>query len=307
MKLGYNSSFIFYNHTLLGIYLGRMSREEHKYGIFPILEVFGVNRYAMPGTGRRMSSVFPENNLVYFTTEIPAPSAVLMFNKNDWELQSWHRSKKRTFNKAVQYIWPEVTKDRHLFRNQITSGWSSKDFGIVCDGLIAISNLHEIHISMQNKDVCFTYNDSLLDFAEIEKPSKVLLSNGFSILIASRIPNAIRNEWVDKDKKEDVLRAATELTGVEAELNETLNTINRPRLDWVCNLEPKWKDKSKQIVQFYSPDRRETYSAEEVLTEIRINKISKEKEISIWQKWLGDDPTEKKRLQAIIEMIKNRP
>lgn len=185
--------------TLVGINLGADFCAEHEWGIENIRRAYSMND-AAEGVARRQIGRFPAEHVMFDSIK-PKRSRTV-----------WHgllSLRHATDRKYCSFDDDMLSRTglSPLGDDELHGAWDEGSFGfLVKDEVIA----REIHDALANLDICIgLFNgDSRNPFSR----------SGLGLLIASRIPQSVRDRWLESDRDRRSLEEASTNTGIALRL-----------------------------------------------------------------------------------------
>lgn len=195
MKKSPKVNRIIHGNTFVGFSLGADFCAEHEWGIHRLCESFGIVDKGY-GVDRRKIRITPkEGQLILIEKGLSDSFSVLIFAR-PWYVQNIQKNAD---------LPPSLTP---LRKEDSFGAWDNKSFAI---GTYEYqSDLKELYEAILKKKAVIT----LLGGQAFENP-------GLHILISSRIPTNINQEWESADRKMEWVRKEAEKTGIENRLRKS--------------------------------------------------------------------------------------
>lgn len=214
--------------SLLGVNLGADYTAEHEWGISDLLDLYGVED-EQEGIDRRIIRRAPRENILFDAVRLKLtdysgkkPKAT---TSTWWGLVSLSRpagwpgfdTLSEDTVKSLE-LWPYGDADIH-------GAWDGGSFGLLSQDESLARELSE---AIERLDICLgLFGGGGNPFGRA----------GLCLLIASRIPQAVQDAWLENDRDGRRLEAAAEATGVAQRLKEAGRRYHA--------LSPKWASEIK--------------------------------------------------------------
>lgn len=219
--------------ALLAVTLGADFTAEHEWGIEEIRQLYGIDDSA-EGIERRKIRLSPEKNIVV----------------GDVKITSRDYSKPRA--KPTATTWWGLVSDCYPFRHDVVldermaqrcelypygdvelcGSWDGGSFGFLVKDKTIVD---EIHAAILNCDLCI----GLFNGQSWNPFSR----SGLGLLIASRVPQSVRDNWLETDRDQRRLKEAALATGIAKRLADA-------KIQYFA-LSPRWSDDTKKDVVFW--------------------------------------------------------
>ena len=223
MRRGNHGKGIIYledDKTFLGANLGADFTAEHEWGIQSLKSTYGIDDNA-EGIARKQVSRFPEDRFLFGDIQLGKSRGTW------WGLVSLRYDTDRKYH-------PELTADLvdrcelHPYGDaDIVGSWDEGSFGVL---LKSEEIANELHDAFRKCDVCIG-----LFNGEAWNPFS---RSGLGFAIASRLPDVVKQGWLESDRDARRLSKASEATGIADRLKEAGL--------WYFALSPKWSTEIRE-------------------------------------------------------------
>lgn len=243
MRKGYNNkSLITENDVFYGISLGWDFCAEHEWGISGMRSKFGIDSNKMGVDGRKITRgkvlLKKDKNLCVLTSYIP------------YDLKETHTAK------------DIIAYDIKSMNNEFETAWDENDFCVATTNPENFKYLEELYEAFNNKNV-------VIAFIKSEIP--VFSNSSLSLLITDNLPEQIKQEMYNTDKKTFDLVEYEKKIGV-TELKEKTRGNGYKGEKYFMACSPRWID-------FENPENREK----------RKKDMGTEYDIMFWVNYSDDD------------------
>lgn len=230
--------------TLLGVNLGADFTAEHEWGIQRLREVYGIDD-AAEGIGRRQIRQFPSNHILFGDVKVKT---------RDWETR---KTASRKWWGLISFRYPADLRpvpemsEETIRRCELTpfgnhdiyGAWDETSFGfLVRDERVA----REIYDALARCDLCIgLFNGESSPFSR----------SGLGLLIASRIPQSVREQWLESDRDARRLKEASDATGIVKRLKAAGKGYHALSPRWATNMKKKTKH---PVIYWLNPSEQHT-------------------------------------------------
>lgn len=243
--------------TFVGVLLEPNACTEHEVGIKELKELFGCDLEAAPGLARRTNTVTTRIN--FCKKEVPLvklfeddESSVLLGNEH-YISSLCEQIEGNSLLEAVKNTCSELRAYRLGEKQDISSAWSGKDFGIVATGKNK-AYLVELYENFKKNNVVITVGGRRTWFC----------GQGLVLAIADRLPKEVVHKIEERDRFNDALNEYHEKLGIEERLRATHDPENwKVGCRYFC-LAPKWKseldfefDTDYDVVYYLNPHNQQ--------------------------------------------------
>lgn len=234
MRRTYNSELLYYGDVFAGVNLGADYCTEHECGINDINIAFGIKADAI-GIDRYTITNAPKESKAYVFTPI------LTTTKFSDRKMKWIGLYFNTehYQKSDSKIKEYLPKPYKYTEDEICAAWDSKSFGIVVHNSKKWI-IEELMNAIENKDLTIGVG-----------PSGPFQNGGLKLLIASRIPQEVKDQILEDHIDYNNLRIAVANTEIENYL--------RDHGKHYYALEPRW------YLPEFRPENREFNTAHNVV------------------------------------------
>jgi hypothetical protein len=225
--------------TLLGINLGADYCSEHEWGIERLRSDYGMND-AADGIARRQVTRVPADHILFDTINLKQTD----YTSRKTSRSKWHGLLSFAYPLPVALGNDPKLSDDVVQRcelnpygdDAITGAWDERSFGfLVKDESVTA----EIYSAIQRHDLCI----GLFNGASWNPFSR----SGLGLLIASRIPQSVRDLWLESDRDGWRLKEAAAATGIAERLKKAGRNYFALSPKWMKEMSGKTKSKHPVI------------------------------------------------------------
>jgi len=215
--------------TLLGVNLGADFTAEHEWGIAGLLQTYGIDDN-QEGIDRRIIRHVPKEHLLVGSVTLETRDFSERKPKSEkakwWGLVSFRYPRElERADKFTKELVGRLELTPHRLHTELTGAWDERSFGFLTkdEGVV-----RELHDAIQQLDMCIGLFNG--------EPRNPFSRAGLGLLIASRVPQTVRDHWLESDRDRRALLEASAATGIEGRLKEAGRRF--------FALSPRWADKS---------------------------------------------------------------
>lgn len=239
--------------TLLGVNLGADFTAEHEWGIKDIRRTYGIDD-ADEGVGRRQIRTFPEGNLMRGSVSLKVTD--YSERKRKASTDTWHGLVSFRYYDSERKHWPELSETMvRQFElapygsDDFCGAWDGGSFGLLAKDEAVVTQLYDAIVQL---DLCIgLFNgESWNPFSR----------SGLGLLIASRVPQSVRDQWLESDRDGRRLVEAAKATGIADRLEKAGLRYYALSPKWATGMRGEPPETKHPVVYWLNPQEQDRHN-----------------------------------------------